>query len=140
LLDENGDIILTPVKSRPVKKALAVTCDEINTPEEADALKSTKLYVYRSSLPETDEDDFYHSDLIGLEVKTTDGKRMGKVTAVHDFGAGDMLEIKPKDAASFFHPFTKAGVPKVDIQAGRIVIEVVEADNEEPLSSKGIVE
>ena len=53
---------------------------------------------------------------------------MGKVIAVHEFGAGDMLEIKPKDTASFYHPFTKLAVPKVDITAGRIIIEIVDAD------------
>jgi len=131
LMDENGKVILTPVKSRPVKNALAVTCEEIKTPEQADALKSTKLYVPRSVFPDLDEDDFYHSDLIGLDVKTTNGKRAGKIIAVHDFGAGDMLEIKPKDGTSFYHPFTKAGVPKVDIGAGRVVIEIIEADETE---------
>ena len=51
-----------------------------------------------------------------------------RVIAVHEFGAGDMLEIKPKDVASFYHPFTKLAVPKVDISAGRIIIEIIDAD------------
>ena len=128
LYDQTGRLVLTPKTHRMVKKAVAVKADEIKTREAAEALKSTKLYVHRSALPEPDEDEFYFTDLVGLDVKTTDGKRMGKVIAVHEFGAGDMLEIKPKDTASFYHPFTKLAVPKVDISAGRIIIEIVDAD------------
>ena len=128
LLDEAGKVVLTPQSSRPVKDGLAVIAPEVKTREQAEALKSTKLYVPRNALPDPDEDDFYYTDLIGLDVKTTDGKRIGKVAAVHEFGAGDMLEIKPKDAASFFHPFTKTAVPKVDLNAGRIIIHIVPAD------------
>ncbi len=128
LYDDKGLLVLTPQKGRMVKKAVAVTAPEIKTREEAEALKSTKLYIQRSALPEPEEDEFYFEDLVGLEVKTTAGQRMGKVIAVHEFGAGDMLEIKPKEGASFYHPFTKIAVPKVDIKAGRIVIEIVDAD------------
>jgi len=128
LYNESGLLVLTPQNHRLVKNAVAVTAKEMQSREEAEALKSTKLYVRRSALPETDEDEFYFTDLVGLEVKSTDGKRAGKVIAVHEFGAGDMLEIKPKDGASFFHPFTKAAVPKVDISAGRIIIKMIEAD------------
>jgi len=128
LYDENGAVVLTPRTSRNVKNFMAVTAPEIKSREAAQALKSTKLYVRRSALPDPEDDEFYFTDLVGLEVKTSDGKRLGKVIAVHEFGAGDMLEIKPKDSASFFHPFTKAAVPKVDIGAGRIIITLLEAD------------
>ena len=126
LYDDAGTLILTPKTSRTVKNFIAVMADEIKSREMAEGLKSTKLYVKRSVLPQTDEDEFYFTDLVGLDVKSTDGKRMGKVVAVHEFGAGDMLEIKPKDSASFYHPFTKVGVPKVDIAAGRIIIALFE--------------
>ncbi len=128
LLDEAGAVILTPTSHRPVKDALAVRAKEVSTREDAEALKSIKVYVLRSALPEPEEDEFYFTDLVGLDVKTTDGRRMGKVIAVHEFGAGDMLEIKPQDSASFFHPFTKVATPKVDIGAGRIVIKIIEAE------------
>jgi len=128
LYNEAGQVILTPQSHRMVKKAIAIKATEIKTREAAEALKSTKLYVRRSVLPDTEEDEFYFTDLVGLEVKSTDGKRVGTVSAVHEFGAGDMLEIKPKDSASFFHPFTKLAVPKVDIKAGRIIIKIIEAD------------
>lgn len=128
LLGVDGTVILTPKTSRAVKNALAVFTEEVKTREQAEAMKSTKLYVLRSAFPETEEDDFYVSDLIGLQVKTTDGKNAGKITAVHDFGGGDMLEIKPKDKSSFYHPFTKRAVPKVDIKAGRVIITIVEPE------------
>ena len=128
LLSETGKVILTPSSHRLVKDAVAVTCPEVKTREAAEALKSTKLYVPRENFPEPEEEEFYASDLVGLDVKTTDGKRMGKVIGVQDFGAGDLLEIKPKEGASFFHPFTLAATPKVDIKAGRVVIKVQEAE------------
>ena len=132
LLNEAGEVVLTPISSRPIKDGLAVIAEEVETREEAEALKSTKLFVARAALPDPDEDDFYYADLIGLDVKTTSGQRAGVVIAVHEFGAGDMLEIKPakkdgKQPHSFFHPFTKLATPKVDIQAGRIIIHITEA-------------
>ena len=128
LLDANGEVVLTPKRHRSVKNALAVSAPEVGTREEAQSLNGTLLYVPRSALPEPEEDEFYFEDLVGLDVKSTEGRRIGTVVAVHSFGAGDMLEIKPKDGASFFHPFTKEAVPKVDIAAGRVVVEIVEAE------------
>jgi len=128
LLSEVGKVILTPISHRLVKGAVAVTCPEVKTREEAESLKSTKLYVPRENFPAPDEDEYYAADLVGLEVKSTDGKRIGKIIAVEDFGAGDLLEIKPKDGKSFYHPFTLEATPKVDIKAGRVVIKVIEAE------------
>lgn len=138
LYDENGAVVLTLQSHRVMTNHIAVKTAEVTTREDAQALKGTSLYVPRDVLPEPEEDDFYYSDLIGLEVKTTTGQRMGKVAAVHEFGAGDMLEIQPaanavdkkgKALTSFYHPFTKAAVPKVDLKSGRIIIEIIEAEN-----------
>lgn len=135
LMDEAGAVVLTPQSHRVMKDFVAVTAPEVTSREAAEALKSTKLYVPRAALPEAEEDDFYYSDLVGLDVKSTGGQRIGTVTAVHEFGAGDMLEITPhpdkktkKRTASFFHPFTKEATPKVDIKAGRIIIVPQEAE------------
>ncbi len=123
LLDENGITVFSPFSHRTVKNAFAVKCEDVETREQAQALAGQKLYVHRADMPEPDEDEFYFEDLIGLEVKTTDGRRMGKVLAVHNYGAGDLLEISGhKDQPQFFHPFTKTAAPKVDIDGGRIVI------------------
>ena len=148
LYNQNGQIILTPTHHRVVGTHVIMRAPEIDSREAALALKGCLLYVARNSLPAIeDEDDFYYADLIGLLVKSRCGKTMGHVIAVHEFGAGDMLEIrpldrpskeqrkesskapsKPKKPQSFFHPFTKQAVPKVDIDAGRIIIALIEAE------------
>jgi len=121
-MDINGQIILTPSTWHKSGKFLAVRASEVSSREQAISLKSTKLYVHAANLPEPDEDEFYYRDLVGLQVKTVSGQNAGKVVAVHEYGAGDMLEIKPKDAKSYYHPFTKAAVPKVDVKSGRVII------------------
>ena len=123
LLNAAGAPVLTVTKSRTVKKALAVTAKEVSTREQAEAMKSTKLYVPRSRLPHTDEDEFYLSDLVGLSVETLDGEPRGRIKAVHDFGAGDLLEIQTPGEKDWYLPFTKLAVPRVDIAGGRIVID-----------------
>lgn len=141
LTDAKGAVILTPISARPVKKAMAVICEQVSTREQAEALSGTKLYVKRSALPPPAEDDFYYSDLIGLQVKTTSGKNVGTIAAMHEFGANDMMEIKPSkkaaeqrgSTATWYHPFTKLAVPIVDITKGRVVIaeqEIVNAKDE----------
>ena len=132
LLDASGEVVLSPESFRPVKDGLAVIAPEVATREEAEKLKGTMLHVPREALPEPEEDEFYYEDLVGLEVKSVDGRRIGSVVAVHEFGAGEMLEIKPKEGKSFYHPFTKDAVPKVDIGAGRVVVEITEADVAKP--------
>ena len=128
LLSKSGNVIITPASHRLVKGGVAVKCAEVKTREVAEGLKSTKLYVPRENFPAPDEDEFYAADLIGLEVKSTEGKRIGKIIAVEDFGAGDLLEIKPKEGKSFYHPFTLAATPKVDIKAGRVIIKPQEVE------------
>lgn len=122
LMDINGVIILTPESWHFAGKMLAIRTPQVTTREQAEKLKSTKLYVCASNLPEPEEDEFYYRDLIGLLVKTQAGQNAGKIIAVHEYGAGDMIEIKPKDGASYYHPFTKLTVPKVDIKSGRVII------------------
>jgi 16S rRNA processing protein RimM len=88
----------------------------------AEALRGLRLYARRAVLPATEEDEFYHADLIGLSVELDGGEKFGAVSAVHDFGAGDVLEIKRDIGAPVLVPFTHAAVPVVDIAGGRIVI------------------
>ena len=91
--------------------------------DRAEALRGLRLYLPRAALPATDEDEFYHADLIGLDVVLGDGTPLGQVKAVHDFGAGDTLEIERQDGPSAMVPFTRAVVPVVDLEAGRLVID-----------------
>jgi len=103
----------------------------------AEKLNGIELYVDRDRLPPPDdEDDFYHSALIGLEARLTDGSVLGKVTAIPNYGASDLLEVRDdRTGDTYLYPFTKAVVPHVHVADGYLVIEVpVEADpgEEEP--------
>lgn len=92
--------------------------------DRAEALRGLRLYAPRAALPATeDEDEFYHADLVGLAALLLDGTRLGTVAAVHDFGAGDVLEIERDAGRPVLVPFTRAVVPVVDIAAGRVVID-----------------
>jgi 16S rRNA processing protein RimM len=103
----------------------------------AEKLNGVELYVERDRLPPTDdEDDFYHSDLIGLEARLGDGSVLGKVTAIPNYGAGDLIEVRDaRTGDTFLYPFTKAVVPTIRIAEGYLVIEVpidAEPGEEEP--------
>lgn len=113
------------VKSvRPNKNVIVCTFDGIRDRNAAEALTGTKLYVDRSALPETeDEEEFYHADLIGLAVETVGGEAIGTVVALHDFGAGDLLEVSRPRGGSFYAPFTRDFVPTIDMAAGKILID-----------------
>lgn len=130
LLNAEGQVVLTPKNPRPINNAFTMRSPEIKTREQAMAMKGMQLFVPRSAFPQIEEDEFYFADLVGLDVKSTDGKRIGEVIAVEDFGAGTILEIQPGKTAenqnSFYHPFTKIAVPKVDLKAGRLIIHIEE--------------
>ena len=98
-------------------------CDDRNT---AETLIGTGLYVSRSLLPELGEEEFYHTDLIGLEAKTADGTIIGRVNAVYNFGAGDLLELEMNGGAPEMLPFTKQYVPTVNIKDGFIIVEMIQ--------------
>jgi 16S rRNA processing protein RimM len=94
---------------------------EVATREEAEALKGLELYVPRATLPALEEDEFYLADLIGLRVRTADGAELGRIRDVHNFGAGDLLEIEPADGPTWWLPFTETAVPEVRITDGFVV-------------------
>lgn len=111
--------------TRSVKEGFAAQLSGVPTREAAEALKGTRLYAPRDRLPALPDDEFYHADLIGLSVVDTGGASLGKVRAVHDFGAGDVLDIVggPKP---IMLPFTRSAVPTVDLTAGRLVADLTE--------------
>jgi 16S rRNA processing protein RimM len=86
------------------------------------------LYVPRSRLPATDQDEFYHEDLVGLAARDAQGRSVGRVLAVHDFGAGDILEIATEDGRSEMVPFTRDAVPEVDLAAGVLTVVLPEGE------------
>jgi 16S rRNA processing protein RimM len=120
---QDGASGLTLTTGRPHKGGLVVRAQEVTTREEAEALRGLGLYVARDMLPEPqDEDEFYLIDLIGAAVATAEGEALGVVRNVQNFGAGDLLEIAPTEGASWWLPFTREAVPKVDLAGRRIVV------------------
>ena len=120
LVTEQGQSFTLRI-TRPVKGGFAARLSGVPSREAAEALKGTRLYAPRNRLPEPAEDEFYHADLIGLEVVDTGGARLGTVRAVFDHGAGDMLDVVGERALLI--PFTRAAVPTVDLATGRIVAD-----------------
>jgi 16S rRNA processing protein RimM len=108
--------------ARPAKEVLVVRLKGVADRNAAERLKNLRLYVSRDRLPKAEDGEFYHADLIGLAAQTADGAAFGTVKAVHNFGAGDVLEITPASGATVMLPFDEATVPVVDVAGGRIVI------------------
>ena len=109
---------------RPAKDVLVARLKGITDRNAAERLTSLRLYVARDRLPEPAADEFYHADLIGLAATTADGAPVGTVKAVHNFGAGDILEIEPAGGgATLMLPFTEAVVPVIDIAGKRIIVD-----------------
>jgi len=118
---------------REAKDHLVVTLKGIATRDDAERLNGLELYVPRDRLPETEDDEYYHADLIGLAAVTAAEQPLGKVIAIHNFGAGDIIEIAPPQGATMLLPFTNAVVPTVDLANGRVVIELpAEIDGDDP--------
>ena len=122
---------------RAAKDHLVARLKGVDSRNAAEALRNVDLYVPRERLPAIDEDDtFYVADLVGLTAVTPEGDTLGTVTAVHNFGAGDIVEIKPAGGAPLMLSFTDANVPEVDVKAGRIVVAIPnEVEAREPDSA-----
>lgn len=108
----------------------------------AESLRGEKFFVPRAALPEPEENEFYHADLIGLHAEDEDGRARGIVRGIHNFGAGDMVEIEAPDGTTGLVAFTKGSVPVVDIAGKRIVIAApgdVAADSTTGRSAPGDV-
>jgi 16S rRNA processing protein RimM len=123
------------------KGVVIATLKGVEDRNAAEALKGLRLYVARAALPAPAEEEFYHADLIGLEAVTRAGTALGRVRAVHDFGAGDSLEIALGDGGTFLIPFTKAAVPEIDIAGGTVVVDPPDwlSDTPPPLAGEGRV-
>jgi 16S rRNA processing protein RimM len=118
--------------AREAKDHLVATLKGIASREEAERLNGLELYIAREKLPATSADEYYHADLIGLAAVTPANEPLGRVIAIHNFGAGDIIEIAPPHGATMLLPFTNAAVPSVDVAGGRVVIELPdEIDGEE---------
>ncbi|MDH3240531.1 MAG: ribosome maturation factor RimM [Alphaproteobacteria bacterium] len=123
------------------KGTVIARIDGIEDRDGAEALKGTELWVNRAVLPEIeDEEAFYHHDMIGLEAVGTDGEAVGEVVGIENFGAGDLLELRTREGRLVLVPFTRALVPEVDIEGGRVVIEATAGlldEDQPPLDAAG---
>lgn len=120
-------------RAREGKGFLVAALKGITSRNEAEGLNGLELYVPRDKLPPAEQGEYYHADLIGLAAIGLDGASLGRVVAMHNFGAGDIVEIAPPRGASLLLPFTDAVVPTVDIAAGHIVVVPPgEIEGEEP--------
>ncbi len=124
LTDESGTERYPLIITRAVKNGFAARLGGVETKEQADALKGLRLFARRDQLPSLPDDEFYHADLIGLAVYDTGGTLLGKVKSVQNHGADDLLELHgPGLKSTVLLPFTKAAVPTVDLESGRIVAD-----------------
>lgn len=124
LTTEDGQSSFTLNLGKPIKNGLSARLSGIASKEAADALKGTRLYAPRTALPTLPDDEYYHADLIGLDVLDTGGTLLGQVKSVLNHGAGDLLEIQlVNGSATALLPFTLAAVPTVDLSGRRIIAD-----------------
>lgn len=124
LFTEDGSRSFSVTIIRQIPGGLAARLSGVTDKDSADALRGTALFADRARLPRLPDDEFYHNDLIGLAVLDTGGGALGTVRAVHNHGAGDILEIAlPGGKDTLLIPFTRAAVPTVDLAAGRIIAD-----------------
>ena len=130
----DGAVALTIETGRGVKGAVIVRAREVATREAAQALRGLGLHVPRSALPAPAEDEYYITDLVGLTAVSPAGETLGTVKSAADFGAGDLLEITPAGGGpSWWTPFTRAVVPHVLLEEGKIVVDRPAEDADDPL-------
>lgn len=124
LSSEDGNQSYSLMITRPIKNGFAARISGVETKEDADAVKGLRLFARRSQLPKLPDDEFYHTDLIGLEVYDTGGTLLGTVKSVQNHGASDLLEVHgPGLKATVLLPFTLAAVPTVDLEQRRIIAD-----------------
>ena len=124
LLTKDGARSFEVASARAAKGHLVATLKGVATREDAERLNGIELYVAREKLPATDQNEYYHADLIGLAAVTSANEPLGRVVAIHNFGAGDIIEIAPPHGPTMLLPFTNAVVPTVDLAGGSVVIEL----------------
>lgn len=124
LTTKDGARSFEVVRAREAKDHLVATLKDIATRDDAERINGIELYVSRDMLPAPDDGEYYHADLIGLRAENAQGDTIGEVIALHNFGAGDIIEIKPAKGPALLLPFTNAVVPTVDFDGGKIVVEL----------------
>jgi 16S rRNA processing protein RimM len=116
-------LTVTIASARGTTNMLVARIEGVNDRAAAERLKGVELYIDREALPPSEDEDYYHADLIGLRAQLEDGTVLGKVTAVPNFGAGDILEVRSQSGETFLFPFTRVVVPHVHLKDGYLVID-----------------
>lgn len=124
LVTKDGKRTIEVDDVREAKGHLVATLKGVTDRDAAARLNGVELFVARDALPDTEDGEYYHADLIGLAAVNAAGDAIGRVVAMHDFGAGDIIEIAPPSGPTLLLPFTDAVVPTVDIAGGKVVIEM----------------
>jgi 16S rRNA processing protein RimM len=136
LVTKDGARKFEVANAREARGHLVATLKGVATREDAERLNGIELYIPRDKLPATETDEYYHADLIGLAAVNAALEPVGRVIAIHNFGAGDIIEIAPPHGATMLLPFTNAVVPTVDLVAGRVVIELPrEIEGDDPTAA-----
>ena len=128
LSDADGNRRFAFTVTGHVKGLVLARLDGVEDRDAAEALRGTDLHVPRASLPPTEGEEYYHVDLLGLRAESPDGTALGQVSAIHDHGAGPIVEIQPPDGPSTLVPFTREHVPTIEIEEGRMVVAPAEDD------------
>lgn len=130
LLKADGTPAVTLISARPDKAGVVARVKEIMSKEQADAMRGQKLFVPRDRLPEPEEDEFYLTDLVGLEARDPDDAAVGTVKSVQNFGASDMLEIAPREGGpTWYLPFTREAAPELHLKDGWLrIVRPTEVD------------
>jgi 16S rRNA processing protein RimM len=121
--DESGSRRFDVSLRGAAKGVLIARLSGIEDRDQADGVRGLRLYLGRAALPQTEPEEYYHADLLGLEAVLADGTPVGQVRAIYDFGAGDTLELARPGAPPVLVPFTRAIVPVVEPAQGRLVLE-----------------
>jgi 16S rRNA processing protein RimM len=136
LVTKDGARRFEVTSAREAKGHLVATLKDVTTREAAERLNGVELFVAREKLPATDENEYYYADLIGLAAVTSTDEPLGRVVAIHNFGAGDIIEIAPPHVATMLLPFTNAVVPTVDLVGERVLVQLPEEiEGDDPTSA-----
>lgn len=121
---KTGGKALTLKMKNPLGKYYLAEVDGVTERNSAEALRHTELWIDRDNLPEADDGEVYYADLMDLPVFNSDGAKLGMVIAVENFGASDLLEIKPAGAPSFYLPYTDETI--LEVTDDKIIVEIPE--------------
>ncbi|MGB0689110.1 MAG: ribosome maturation factor RimM [Candidatus Puniceispirillum sp.] len=119
---EDGQQVSLKILSVGSKGVVLARLGKVESRDASDALRGQHLYVDRAALPDLADDEIYHADLLGLDAVLADGRALGRIAAIHDFGAGNVVEIEPPQGASVMLPFGGAALVAIELDKGQVVL------------------